>query len=232
MVVARIESGIPGLDKLIQGGFVKDSINLIAGNTGTGKTIFSCQFLLEGARKGEPGIYLTLEESKESILEDLSMFDWGEEFKKYADKHIIVVDSQLPTDFDQLSETVESLISKHGAKRLVLDSLSIASMGWKISSMDTGKARREAFEFMLILRKQGVTSLLITEIPEDVEKKLGRFGFEEFLADSVIVLHYLEYAAGGTPRSLLIRKMRRTKHGTDIYSIDITDKGIILKRNT
>ncbi|TAL47628.1 hypothetical protein EPN87_02445 [archaeon] len=229
-IVERMKSGIPGLDKLMQGGFVKNSVNLIAGMAGTGKTIFCSQFLLEGARKGEAGIYVTLEESKESILDDLSTFNWGEEFEGYAGKHILIVDAEVPTDFKELSDTVTTLIKKYNVKRLVLDSLSIASMGWKVSSMDVAKTRREAFDFMGILRKAGLTSLLITEVPE-AENKLSKFGFEEFLADSVIVLHYLEYAAGGTPRSLLIRKMRRTKHGADIYPIDINDKGLALAPN-
>jgi KaiC/GvpD/RAD55 family RecA-like ATPase len=81
---------------------------------------------------------------------------------------------------------------------------------------------------MNTLKSTGVTSLLIAEIPEEKTKALSRFGFEEFLADGIIILHYLEYAAGGTPRSLLIRKMRRTDHGTDIYPIEITKTGIKL----
>jgi len=45
----------------------------------------------------------------------------------------------------------------------------------------------------------------------------------------VIVLNYLEFVAGGSPRSLIIRKMRRTKHGSDIYPIEITKNGMVVK---
>ncbi len=86
------------------------------------------------------------------------------------------------------------------------------------------------FRFLKALKTMGVTSLLITEIPEDNPKKLSRFGIEEFVADSVIILNYLEYAAGGVPRSLIIRKMRQTNHGVDIYPFEITKKGIVVKK--
>jgi KaiC/GvpD/RAD55 family RecA-like ATPase len=99
-------------------------------------------------------------------------------------------------------------------------------MGWKVSAMDIGKVRSQIFDYFRALKLTGVTTLLVTEIPETELKALSRFGFEEFLADGLIILYYLEYAAGGMPRSLLIRKMRRTKHSSDIHPMEITDKGI------
>ncbi len=88
--------------------------------------------------------------------------------------------------------------------------------------------RSEISEFFNKLKHSGATSLLICEIPEG-SKALSTFNVEEYIVDGIIVLNYLEFAAGGTPRSLLIRKMRRTKHGSDIYPFKITDKGIELK---
>ena len=67
----RIPSGIDGLDQLIEGGFVKGHQILLAGQSGTGKTIFGCQFLLEGARHGETSLYITIEESPESIVKNM-----------------------------------------------------------------------------------------------------------------------------------------------------------------
>jgi len=106
----------------------------------------------------------------------------------------------------------------------VLDSLSIAAMG--VQDGNAAKTRREIFDFIRTLKKTGVTALLITEIPEGDKGTLSRFGFEEFVSDSVIVLRYFEYAAGGNPRSLSIRKMRRTSHSTNVSSMDIKKDGI------
>jgi KaiC/GvpD/RAD55 family RecA-like ATPase len=68
--------------------------------------------------------------------------------------------------------------------------------------------------------------IITSEILEDY-KALSRFGVEEFVVDGIIVLHYLEFGAGGTgTRSLVIRKMRKTNHGQDIYPMQIGPKGL------
>ncbi|MBI2005248.1 MAG: AAA family ATPase [Candidatus Aenigmarchaeota archaeon] len=229
MPVERVESGIPGLDKLIEGGLVKNSINLVAGQTGTGKTLFCMQYLLHGLRKGESGLYITLEQSEDDVLQDVGRFGWDIELKKYMQSGKLLLVPLEPTGIRELTTSTVNNIKKVGAKRFVLDSLSVATMGWKTGEMDLSKIRAEIFAFMKSLKSLGVTSLLITEIPETDVKSLSRFGFEEFLSDSVVKLHYLEYAVGAFNRSLIIRKMRRTKHGADIYPMEIGGKGLELK---
>jgi KaiC/GvpD/RAD55 family RecA-like ATPase len=225
-MIERVESGIPGLDELIEGGFVKSSINLIAGQTGTGKSILGCQFILHGLRGGERGVYLSLEQSEEEILGDVSRFGWDKELGQHIESGRLKMLSQTPTSIGELQQLSFDLIKRTGAKRFVLDSLSIATMAWRVSGMDVGKIRSDVFDYFRVLRKLDTTSLLIVEIPETEIRSLSRFGFEEFIADSVIILNYLEYAAGGVPRSLIIRKMRRTNHGTDVYPFEITGDGI------
>jgi len=230
MAVERVETGIPGLDKLTDGGFVKGSSNLLAGTTGTCKTIFGCQFLLHGARKGENGVYLSLEQTKEEILADVASFGWNKEIEKYEKEGKIIIASQAPTDIKDVGDVALSFIRRVKAKRFVLDSLSIATLGWKVPTQDVGKVRMELVDMVGMIKNTGVTTILIGEIPETKIKALSRLGIEEFIVDSVIILHYLEYAAGGTPRSLIIRKMRRTSHGTDIYPLIITNKGLVVKK--
>jgi circadian clock protein KaiC len=224
----RVESGIIGLDNLIEGGFVKNSVCLIAGQTGTGKTIFGLQYLLHGLRIGESCVYLSLEESVEDILSDVEKFGWKDEFKKYISQNKFIIHYQPPSSIEEIRQITSSLIRKINAKRFVLDSLSVATMGWKESSLDIGKLRTSIFNYILELKRSGATSLLIVEIPEGETKSLSRFGFEEFIADGVIVLHYLTYAARGISRSLVIRKMRRTAHGNDVYPFEIGKNGIRL----
>ena len=76
MKLTRISSGIPGLDKLVEGGFKKNSINLFAGEPGAGKTIFAIQFLIDGLSKGENVLYITFEESQEKIFKHMERFGW------------------------------------------------------------------------------------------------------------------------------------------------------------
>ncbi len=222
---------MPGFDKLIEGGFIRGSTYLIAGQTGTGKSIFSMQYLLEGLRKGESCVYLSLEQKVDEILQDMTKFEWGAVLKKYYDSGKLVVASVEPTSVKDLQEASLTNISRAKASRFVLDSLTVAALGWKISSMDTGKVRSEIFSYLRALENTGVTSVLISEIPEGDIKRLSMFGFEEFIVDGVVVLHYLDYAASGRPRNLMIRKMRRTDHGTDIYPFDISRGGVSVKRS-
>lgn len=228
MAEGRVQSGIEGLDKLMEGGFVKESVCLIAGQTGSGKTIFAMQYLLQGLRSGDSCVYITLEQSVDDILSDMSKFGWKEELEKYIKQGKMAIHYQPPSSIAELRDVTNDLLKSVNASRFVLDSLSVATMGWKESSMDIGKIRMDIFNYILGLKRAGVTSLLITEIPESEVKSLSRLGFEEFIADGVIVLHYLEYAVGGTPRSLIIRKMRRTSHGNDIYPFEISKDGIKL----
>ena len=92
--VDRLSTGIPGLDKFLEGGFVKGSTVLLTGGAGTGKTIFCIQFLLEGLRKGERCLYITLEESPEDIINDCARFGW--DLASYLDKGLLTIEYKDP----------------------------------------------------------------------------------------------------------------------------------------
>jgi circadian clock protein KaiC len=221
----RATTGIPGLDKLMAGGFVRGSTYLIAGQTGTGKSIFSMQFLLEGLRNGETCLYITIEQKVDEILNDMADFSWGPELREYIEKGKLFVVATDPSSIGDLQETTIQHINKTKASRLVLDSLTVAAYSWKVSSMDIGKVRNEVFSYMRAIENTGLTSLLITEVPEGDEKKISRLGFEEFIADGIVVLRYLTLGQN-INRTLEIRKMRRTKIEGGMHVLDITKDGI------
>jgi len=218
----RIESGIPGLDPLIQGGFLQSSVNLVAGETGTGKTLFCAQFLWHGLQKGDTCLYITLEEDPQDIKDDALQFGW--DLEKFEKKGLFKIIYHDPAQVNNLGAVIIDEIKRIDAKRLVIDSVSVVAM--TIESQP--QTRKLLYNMISTIKKTGCTALVTSEIPEGF-KQLSRSGVEEFVADGVIVLNYLEYAAGGLDRSLIIRKMRRTKHGKDVYPIDITPKGIVIK---
>lgn len=224
--IERISTGIPGLDELIEGGFVKGSTTLITGGTGTGKTTFCGQFLWEGLNKGEPGVYITLEEDIEDIKEDLKRFGFNFEiFEKSGTFKMIY---QNPFEISDISSTVLDAINSVNAKRVVIDPISLIGLYIK----DPAAMRKRFFEMIRLLKKTGVTSLITSEILDNEIGERGggslsRDGVSEFVTDGVIVLN-LFGVGGGITRSILIRKMRRTKHGTDVYPIEITNKGIAI----
>ena len=221
-MVRRVESGITGLDPLIGGGFLTNSINLVTGETGTGKTIFCAQFLWHGLQKGETCLYITLEEDPEDIMEDVEQFGWN--FRKYEERGLFKIIYHDPAQISNLGTTIIDEIKRLKASRLVIDSTSVIGMNIE----NPAQIRKMLINIVNTIKRSECVAIITSEITEG-SKSLSRFGVEEFVVDSVIVLNYLEYAAGGLDRSLIIRKMRRTKHGKDIYPIDITSKGIAVK---
>lgn len=218
----RISSGIPDLDKVMQGGFVKGSVNLISGPTGTGKTIFGLQYIWEGLKKGENAVFISLEQEPVDIFGDVKDFGW--DFSNYIKSKKCIIEYLPIWKLEDLTITVLEKIKSIKAKRFVLDTLSLVC-----SKLEPEEIRSEITEFLRELRRSGTTTLLLSEIPEG-SKGLSMFGIEEFIVDGIIILHYLEFVSGMSPRSLVIRKMRRTNHGTDVYPMNITNKGMSIIR--
>ncbi len=219
----RIKSGITGLDTLLDGGFIEGSVNLLTGGTGTGKTIFCCQFLWEGLQKGESCVYITLEESPEDIKEDVANFGW--DFSKYEKKGLFKIIYHDPAHVNNLSRSIISEIKELKAKRLVLDSVSV--MGLVIN--DSSQIRKSILNIINTIKHQdSCTTLLVSEVEED-KKALSRFGVEEFVVDGVILLNYMGIGEEYN-RSLMVRKMRRSNHGKDVYPFEINREGIHVKK--
>ncbi len=212
-IVERIKTGIPGLDKLIQGGFVKGSAVLISGGTGAGKTIFCLQYLWEGLKNGEPGIYITLEESSDEIKKDALVF--GLDFEKYQKKgKFKIIEKNVFEDPDLEFFDIDKL----KVRRIVIDSISLLA----IMISDQASLRNRLLELIRSLKKRNATILLTSERVDD---NLSRLGVEEFLVDGVVVLDFTPIGPQAG-RSLFIRKMRRTKHSEDIHPIEISKRGI------
>ncbi len=239
-VINRISTGIPGLDELVEGGLPKGRTFLVSGATGSGKTIFSTQYLYQGAYLyGEPGIYVTLDERPDLIREDMGRFGW--DLKRLEDeKKLVIFDATvarlgIPSDenaalasnsFDYKKMLLEivRLVKSHGAKRVVVDS--IATLGIYFKNPD--EVRSAVLEMVYIFAKLGVTAMLVTEL-EANSNRYSKYGVEEFVTDGIFVLKYLDTGIQGISRTLLVRKMRATKHSSEIHPIEIKDKGVIVR---
>lgn len=223
MILKRIKTGIPGLDGLLQGGFIQGSAYLLTGTTGTGKTIFGCQFLWHGLQKGETGVYLTLEEDPTDIKEDVRQFGW--DFERYEKKGLCRIIYHDPAQINNIATVMIDELKNLKASRLVIDSTSV--MGLNLET--PAQIRRRVFSIVNSIKaRNDCTSLIISEIPED-SKALSRFGVEEYIVDGVLMLNYLGIGEEYN-RSLMIRKMRRTDHGKDVYPFEISNRGIVIRK--
>jgi len=236
----RIKTGIYGLDELVEGGFPEGRSVLVSGATGTGKTIFCMQYLYFGAKLyNEPGVYVTLDERPDLIREDVLRFGW--DLKKMEEQNMLrIIDGtiakvglpseeefSLPVtgfDVDKLLLEIMRVIKKIGAKRVVIDS--IPAMGFNFENEN--EIRKAILKLSYMLMRSGATVIMTSEIREG-ENRFGKYDVEEYVVDGVIVLHYMGVGTHSN-RTLHIRKMRATKHSEDLHPVEISNKGMTIKK--
>ncbi|MEM2841229.1 MAG: ATPase domain-containing protein [Candidatus Bathyarchaeia archaeon] len=203
----RISSGVDGLDAVTGGGFPRGSLILLAGNPGTGKTVFSMQFLVKGAEADEPGVYVSVAEEKELLIKNVSRH-LGCDVKSFVEgdkirilDFVAVRDRGVSAYLDMMLGEVEGV----GAERLVIDSFTALA-----------QALKEPIEVRIIVqtilsrlvRRMGCTTIMVEEIPIG-ENRLS-FGLEEFVADGVIKVGAKELDER-LLRDLTIIKIRSTE---------------------
>ncbi len=218
--VKRIRTGIEGFDELIEGGLPERSLVLLTGSTGSGKSIFAMNFLVEGAMNGENGVYISLQESMDETINEMRFFGWPID-SLIEEGKILIIQPEL-YNYDALLTAIEEAIDKVHARRLVIDSISIIGMYFE----EPFKIRKSLLDLGRLLKKLDCTTLAITEIGEG-KSDLSNFGVEEFTADGVIVLYYVK-KGNIFLRAVAVRKLRSTKHSTKIHPIEIRRPGGIL----
>jgi len=206
-LVERVKTEIDGLDEVVEGGFPRGSLILLAGNPGTGKSVFSAEFLAKGAELNEPGVYVSFAESKEAFMENLSSH-LGVDFKRLeADGKFKFLDLTVMKEeaISAILETILSEVQALKAGRLVIDSFSAMAQAFK-EPIDV----RIIVHTVLskIVRQMGCTTIMVDEVPLG-EPRIG-LGMEEFVADGVIRLMTGELE-GRVFRDLDLIKLRGTE---------------------
>ena len=225
----RASTGIAGFDEMTGGGFPEDSVNFLTGHAGSGKTLFAMQFAVEGGRRGENTAYLSINDMSEAKTLVRAAERYEVPLGEAVEKGLVEVydydalkekAGQGLIDFDDLTRSIDSLLAPTQADRLVVDS--VAGLG--ISDNSTNDIRRSMLRFIRRLRENDLTALLVTEKWDD---RLTRYGVEEHVGDSLVVLG-LEQMENRMNRSIHIRKMRFTDHDTSFRPIEITDEGMMV----
>ncbi len=230
--IEKLATGIPGFDRLAEGGLPKGRTTLLAGTAGSAKTIFACQFLVEGIQEGQTGVFVTFEESPKSIRKNMRGFGWDIEAWEAQGKWVFVDASPKSGDrplvsggydFGPLLVRIEYAINRVQAKRISLDSL-----GAIFSYVpDTAQVRSDLFNVATLLREQEVTAVLTAERTQEYGE-ISRYGVEEFVADNVIILRNV-LAEEKRRRTVEILKYRGTSHRHGEYPFTILpDEGIVV----
>lgn len=218
----RINSGIPGFDSMIEGGFRKNSVNVVVGGSGSGKTIFAMQFLMAGIEKNENVLYITFEEKKEEFYENMLEFGWDlEKFEKAGTFTFLEYNPEkVRTMLEEGGGAVESIVIKKKIQRIVIDSVTSFALLFK-EELERREASLALFD---IIRKWNCTSLLTLQ-EEPVDREDGASTSMEFEADSIVLLYFVRHD-NKRQRFIEVLKMRGTKHSTEIYPFDISKPGV------
>lgn len=226
----RVKSGIEGLDDMLNGGLISGRVVLLSGSTGTGKTTLGMQFIYNGIKNfNEPGVFITLEQSKEKIMKDMKSIgmdlnELGSNFSLIGGSmaKIKYYQNKTKAKIEDFIAEIEEVIKKTKAKRVVIDSINLFLLLFKTDE----ERRRALLKLTETLSRFNCTALLTCEVKENTFD-ISWWGFEEFVMDGVITLYNVKQGPV-FHQGIVIRKMRGMNHVKDIIPYKITDKGIVV----
>ena len=236
----RIKTGILGLDPLIQGGLQQGDFVLLVGGIGTGKTIFSCQFIYNSAKLyNEHSVFATFEEDVNSLKRNMLRFgmDLGA-LEKEGKIKLMDMEALEGGGMGANIETLLGALDDVKGKRLVVDSLTAFLSG-----------AQEKFDYSFLmhliyktLKREGITTLMTASTPQGLNfmqnskhgadghvsqiYSLNDLGVEEFIADGLFQLESYVSEHMELKTRFIIRKLRGTEHSRKYHNVAFTPNGI------
>jgi circadian clock protein KaiC len=217
----RLPSGIAGLDTMLGGGFPRASSTVVQGATGTGKTLLGLQFLLEGARRGEPGIHFTFEETADQLRQVVKGL--GFDLRQFEERGLISLTYTSPVELstDRFLDRARQEVERVGARRVVLDSLTSMALG----IVSERRFKELVYAMTKHFRAAGVTLNMNMEVAELLgSAQLSGQGIS-FAADNLIQLKYVEIE-GRLERGIAVLKARGVRHATDARRLSVGANGV------
>ncbi|MFH0861859.1 MAG: ATPase domain-containing protein [Candidatus Altiarchaeota archaeon] len=237
----RVSTGVGGLDDLIEGGIPVGFNVLVSGLPGTGKTILGLQFIHEGVKNGEPGIYVSFEQFREDIIKQAEQFGWSD----IRNEKLFSLLSIKHKDIQSFMGYLRDEVAAKKARRLVIDSLSVLSVYTNILEdteqtrlvelsmdlhskvpLDAYQLRRQTvYHILSKIKSLGVTTLLISE---QMGPDGGRDEVSEFVCDGLIYFNKVN-VGNDVIRSALVEKMRQTRINAGNHTMDFSAGGIVVQ---
>lgn len=234
----RIKTGLKELDELLSGGLPSNSITLVSGTPGSGKTILCFHYLVEGLKNGENCLYLSSDERVENIIKQAD--ELGFNFRPWVEQGKLKF-MYLDLDKVNIHKEMDQVIKTGNFSRVVLDSITpvsevpvwVSATHEVIPYNETGSTekyplgsipstRMHIRRIMSIISNENCSAMVTSEVPEG-SRSLSRDTISEFLVDGIILM---DLDMTMDRRKLTIRKMRATKHTLKPQDIQITEGGI------
>jgi circadian clock protein KaiC len=215
----KLSSGIAGLDKMAFGGFHKYSTTLVTGASGVGKTIMAMHFILEGAKKGQKGLYIAFEESRTQLLRNADSFGWP--LRKYLKNGMVEIISKPPEErpAEEYFKYVKEIVQERNVKRFVLDSL---------SGIERVYTADKFLEFVIglnsFLKEESVTSYFTNTIGMLLGGAVISESHLSTLTDNIVLLKYVEIE-GEMKRAINLLKTRGSQHDKRLHEFIIDKEG-------
>ncbi|MEA3397085.1 MAG: ATPase domain-containing protein [Chloroflexota bacterium] len=228
-VSKRVRTGVPGLDEMLNGGFLPRTANLIEGAPGCGKTTLGMQFIYHGAQVGEAGLILTFEQFPQQYYRDAASFGW--DFRALEKQGLLKVVMSSPevaqADLEQFNGKIARLIHGMQAQRILVESLS----HFERMSRNPIELRALLYGFLNALKREGLAALLTREtyvlLGDEAAEDADQTNLS-FLADSYTLLRYVEIESA-IRRAIIVLKMRGSAHDKRIRQFDIGSQGMVIQ---
>jgi len=221
----RMSLGVDALDEMMGGGIPEGDSLLIAGSSGTGKSVLATQFIAAGLRAGEPGIIAVFEERPEEYAGRASTFGLDLDTAQKDGSLELIYLRPLDLSVDEMMQELIDAVQRTGAKRMVIDSLA----GFELALAPGFRTdfRESLYRMIFALTGIGITILSTLEMEETFDKLPFSSYLISFLTDDIVRLRYVEID-GQLRKIMMVLKMRGGDHSKDIREYDITSDGIVV----
>jgi circadian clock protein KaiC len=220
----RLSIGVRGLDDMLGGGIPAGYSVLLAGPSGSGKSVLATEFILEGARHDEPGIIAVFEKRPIEYSQDGPS---GQQFDRFVreDKVGVIHTRPLDLSIDEMLNEIVEAIHRLKARRLVIDSLS----GFELALAPTFREdfRESLYRMVAVLTGMGITMIMTAELEDSYQDLRFSPHGTAFLTDAIIMQRYIELRAQ-LQRVMAVVKVRGSAHGKDLRAFEITEQGIVM----
>lgn len=225
---ARVSAGVPGLDDILGGGFPPDRLYLIQGDPGTGKTTLALQFLLEGRRAGEQGLFISLSETADELrsvarshgwdLDGISVFELSAAQQNRPGEHNTLFHPS-EVELGEVTQVLLDEIERIQPKRVVVDSLSEL----RLLAQSPLRFRRQ-----ILALKQFFVGKRITVMMLDDRNSGGDEAQAHTVVHGVMELEQLAPAYGAERRRLKLVKLRGVKYRGGFHDYAIVPGGLVV----
>lgn len=221
----RLSTGLPELDKMMGGGIPEGDSLLVAGSTGTGKSLLGTKFIVNGLEQGEPGIVAMFEERPDEYAERAASFGLDLVTPQKDGRLKLLYIRPLDLSVDETVREIIDTVKAIGAKRLVIDSLA----GFEMALAPGFRAdfRESLYRMIGALTRIGVTILSTVEVQEVFTGfTLSSYAIS-FLSDDIVRLRFVSIN-GQLRKMMVVIKMRRSGHSKDMREFEITSEGLVI----